>query len=127
MLANLSEPFLSLSFLAAVALTTGFINGNTPIIWLDNVECTGSESRLIDCPADPLGMEDCDHSEDAGVRCRGTTCSDGDIRLEGGTDVNTGRVEICHNNAWGTVCGDSFDVSGAEVACKQLGFPSEGS
>ena len=113
-----------ISFLAAVALTTGFVNGKS-LIWLDNVECTGSESRLIDCPNEPLG-KDCDHSRDAGVRCRGTICTEGDIRLEGGTDVNSGRVEICHNNAWGTVCGDSFDVSGAEVVCRQLGFPSKG-
>ena len=31
--------------------------------------CTGSESRLIDCPANALGSHNCQHSEDAGVRC----------------------------------------------------------
>jgi hypothetical protein len=44
-------------------------------IWLDNVLCTGSESRLIDCPANSLGNHNCLHNEDAGVRCEApTTC-----------------------------------------------------
>ena len=38
-------------------------------IWLDNVVCTGNESRLIDCPANPFGNHDCHHVEDAGVQC----------------------------------------------------------
>ena len=38
-------------------------------IWLDNVACTGNESRLIDCPANPPGLHNCHHVEDAGVRC----------------------------------------------------------
>ena len=41
-------------------------------IWLDNVECTGEESRLIDCPAEAIGDDNCRHSEDAGARCNGT-------------------------------------------------------
>ena len=41
-------------------------------ILLDNVRCTGSESRLIDCLANALGNHNCVHSEDAGVRCLGT-------------------------------------------------------
>ena len=41
-------------------------------IWLDNVQCRGNETRLIDCLANPLGTHDCVHSEDAGVDCRGT-------------------------------------------------------
>ena len=55
----------------AVALTTGFTNSNTGIIWLDQVGCTGRESRLIDCPANPLENHDCSNFEDAGVRCIG--------------------------------------------------------
>ena len=52
----------------AVALTTGFTNG-VGQIWLDNVQCRGTETRLIDCPALPLGTHNCAHIEDAGVRC----------------------------------------------------------
>ena len=52
----------------AVALTSGFTNGAGQI-WLDQVRCSGTERRLIDCPANPLGQHDCVHTEDAGVRC----------------------------------------------------------
>lgn len=38
-------------------------------IWLSNVECAGSEARLVDCPADPPGQHSCSHSEDIGVTC----------------------------------------------------------
>ena len=53
----------------AVALTSGFTQGSGSI-WLDEVRCSGSESRLANCPADPIGIHNCGHSEDAGVRCQ---------------------------------------------------------
>ncbi|XP_070543452.1 scavenger receptor cysteine-rich type 1 protein M160-like isoform X2 [Ptychodera flava] len=38
-------------------------------ILMDNVECAGDESELIHCQQRPWGENDCDHHEDAGVRC----------------------------------------------------------
>ena len=111
-------------YIAAAALTSGFTNGAGQI-WLDDVRCAGSESRIIDCPARPLGQHNCAHVEDAGVRCTGTSCTEGAIRLQGGTTTQ-GRVEICHNNDWGTVCDDSWGTPDAQVACRQLGFPTTG-
>ena len=104
----------------ATVLSSSDIPDGTGQIWLDNVSCRGTETRLIDCPANPLGSHDCGHGEDAGVRC-GSTCTQGAIRLQGGT-ATSGRVEICNNNIWGTVCDDFWESSGAQVACRQLGF-----
>ena len=49
-------------------------------------------------------------------------CTDGDIRLQGGQNLLEGRVEICSNFQWGTVCEDSWDTADANVACRQLDF-----
>ena len=47
----------------------GFESGSGMIV-LDDLDCSGSEGSLFDCPSDsPLLVHDCDHSEDAGVRC----------------------------------------------------------
>ena len=37
--------------------------------WLDEVDCTGSETNLTQCSHNGFGNEDCSHFEDAGVRC----------------------------------------------------------
>ena len=59
-------------------------------------------------------------------------CIHGELRLEGGSDdmqagTREGRVEICINNVWGTVCDTSFGRQDAEVVCRQLdGFQGDG-
>ena len=37
-----------------------------------------------------------------------------------------GRVEICRNNSFGTICDDRWNDLDAQVACRQLGFASDG-
>ena len=53
-------------------------------------------------------------------------CTTGHLRLMGGNIPNEGRVEICMNNVWGTVCGDSWSSTDAAVVCRQLGYSTEG-
>ena len=45
-------------------------SNNAPI-WLDEVNCNGHESRLIDCPHDGLENHNCFQFEHAGVICEG--------------------------------------------------------
>lgn len=123
--------------LAAFGTGTG-----VPIV-LDDVRCAGNESRLQQCVS--TRTHNCVHLEDAGVTCvskcihlgilyqhlcvyftfqKKTTivCVEGDIRLVNGMVPYEGRVEVCDQQAWSTVCDDSWGAVDARVACRQAGF-----
>ena len=53
-------------------------------------------------------------------------CKTGDIRLVGGTEVYEGRLEVCVNQVWGTVCSLSWGSTDTKVACRQLGHQEIG-
>lgn len=48
------------------------------------------------------------------------------MRLVGGDSPNEGRVELCINGEWGTVCDDGWGLREARVVCNALGYGTEG-
>ena len=56
--------------IGATAVARAFYGQGNGFILLDNMECTGTEERLIDCPHQGFNQHDCRHSEDAGVLCQ---------------------------------------------------------
>ncbi|XP_041037100.1 scavenger receptor cysteine-rich type 1 protein M130-like [Carcharodon carcharias] len=113
-------------------------------IWLDDVNCTGSENFLSECDHRQWGESDCSYKEDAGViceredleklqkmlnKCSGNyyrtkgeeICKDPTgFRLADGPHRCHGRVEIELNGTWGTVCDDLWDPMSTKVVCEQL-------
>lgn len=67
-----NQLFISLVLFNSLGASTPnqahFGQGTGPI-WLDDVACTGTEARLIECGARPIGTHNCNHNEDAGTRC----------------------------------------------------------
>lgn len=53
-------------------------------------------------------------------------CVNGSLRLINSVYVNQGRVEVCLNNTWGTICPNYWDNNDAAVACRQLGYLGTG-
>ena len=63
--------FSSFSSSDVVALGDAYFGSGTGDIFLDSVVCSGEEAALQNCTASPVGVHNCDHFEDAGVRCGG--------------------------------------------------------
>ena len=140
-------------FEGATPRTNAFFGQGSGPILLDDVMCNGLENRLIDCTHRGFEVDNCVHSQDAGVTClagknpliscRIVTaatdreslimvacfigCASGEVRLVGGTSSAEGRVEICLSNEWGTVCDQMWDASDARVVCQQLGLGTSSS
>ena len=123
---------------AIVAKRNGFYEQGSGEIWLDDLNCVGTESNIGHCLHRGWGFHDCRHSEDAGIMCADPSgnlalvCVLSNINIIF-TDVVVvrlfttyteyeGRVEVYYNGEWGTVCDNGWDLNDAEVVCKELGY-----
>lgn len=56
-------------YVGAQALVNSYFGAGLGSIWLDDVQCTGSGTKLWDCPHSDVGVHNCNHNNEAGVRC----------------------------------------------------------
>ena len=56
-----------------------------------------------------------------------TACVNGTVHLVGGHNVKEGRVQVCYNREWHSICSDNWsDMDGeADVVCSTLGYSAE--
>nr|XP_054764215.1 deleted in malignant brain tumors 1 protein-like [Lytechinus pictus] len=96
----------------------------TGIIFLDEVQCHGTEDNLADCGHRGIGdWSYCGHDRDAGAICySGEHPNPLQVRLIGGSTNVEGRIEVLYDGSWGTVCDINWDLRDARVVCRMLGY-----
>eukprot|EP00057_Strongylocentrotus_purpuratus_P016978 XP_011671452.1 PREDICTED: scavenger receptor cysteine-rich domain superfamily protein-like [Strongylocentrotus purpuratus] len=90
-------------------------------ILLDSLGCDGTEDNIADCYHRGVGVHNCEHANDAGVRCFSGT-DPFQVRLIGSVDDAEGRVEVLYDGSWGTICDSDWDIRDATVVCRMLDF-----
>lgn len=109
-----------------------FFSDTPPETVLTDVACFGNETELVDCSLTEFSTQCTSEPTDGGVICQDSAttqfsvCNDGDVRLVDGNNRLEGRVELCENNAWGTICDTEFSEDVADVICNQTGYRHNG-
>uniref|UniRef100_A0A8C7F2K1 Lysyl oxidase homolog n=1 Tax=Oncorhynchus kisutch TaxID=8019 RepID=A0A8C7F2K1_ONCKI len=113
---------------AKEALTGARMGQGMGPIHMNEVLCLGTEKSMWNCGFKNITSEDCQHVEDAAVRCNTPYMAlENSIRLTGGRTRYEGRVEVLSTEAngtriWGLICGGAWSTKEAMVACRQLGL-----
>ncbi|XP_047467702.1 lysyl oxidase homolog 3B isoform X1 [Mugil cephalus] len=113
---------------AKEALTGARMGQGMGPIYMNEVKCLGVEKSIWNCPFKNITSEDCQHMEDAAVRCNVPYMGlENLIRITGGRTRSEGRVEVLSSDpngteSWGLVCGETWSTKEAMVACRQLGL-----
>ena len=107
---------------------------------MSNLQCRGTERSLLECYQQACNVLSCTHRSDVGVVCESeifkfstfwnitsflAPCINGSIRLGDGA-VLRGRVEVCYNGSWVTICSHSWTAKEATVICSHLGYSHYG-
>uniref|UniRef100_A0A7N6AUF2 Lysyl oxidase homolog n=1 Tax=Anabas testudineus TaxID=64144 RepID=A0A7N6AUF2_ANATE len=113
---------------AKEALTGARMGQGMGPIYMNEVKCLGHEKSIWNCPFKNITSEDCQHTEDAAVRCNVPYMGlENSIRITGGRTRYEGRVEVLSTDSngtqsWGLICGENWSTTEAMVACRQLGL-----
>ncbi|KAK6179246.1 hypothetical protein SNE40_011650 [Patella caerulea] len=95
--------------------------GTGPSAAMDNVRCTGSESRLVDCPHNNSISRSCFNHNVALICYNGSKPKTYTWSIGGGNNY-TGEVIINYLGINGSICSDDWDDNDARVACRELGY-----
>ncbi|RDD40666.1 Deleted in malignant brain tumors 1 protein, partial [Trichoplax sp. H2] len=86
-------------------------------------ECSSSPCASNATCSNLIGRYECNCAPGyVGPFCYESSNSQLPIRLVNGPTPNKGRVEVYHNNVWGSICYYGFNMKEARVACRQLGY-----
>uniref|UniRef100_A0A3B4B1B7 Soluble scavenger receptor cysteine-rich domain-containing protein SSC5D n=1 Tax=Periophthalmus magnuspinnatus TaxID=409849 RepID=A0A3B4B1B7_9GOBI len=85
-------------------------------VWVEQIECSGRETAISQCPQNPFVDRTCNITSLAGL-----VCSDSlNVRLAEGSDACSGRVEVLSGAVWATVCDVDWTLEKAEVVCETI-------
>ena len=97
---------------------------------LTYVNCVGDEDTLFNCTYTKLSLQRSlqDYTSIAAVLCQGSAnqsnnsneCTSGEVRLANSSNNIEGRVEVCTEKIWVSVCDSYWGRFETRLFCKQL-------